>query len=339
MSNHRLYYAIYSCHVAECGSNDYTAVHGLASLSTNLRFTQTPYFEIGQQEVLEIKEELPDVSVTTEKQLDGYPPVYILMTKGGTSASLAGRSNARSSVGIAYFSDTQDSASGVALDQTVISGLYVNQVEYTFPVQGAFTESVTAVGNNMVWDDDFTFTDFENDDEPLAIAGSGGVNIRQDLILGQVVGATRLPSEIPGVSPSGYVPYNVTTQSYDASLQSIRVSTSLGRDNLLQLGKRGPYHRTAQFPVEVTCDIEILSKQGHAISADETSESNLTNQTIYIKAREGLALDLGTRNKLTGVTQGGGNAGQNGGNVSHTFSYINYNSLRATHPQDPAGLE
>jgi hypothetical protein len=68
--------------------------------------------------------------------------------------------------------------------------------------------------------------------------------------------------------------------------------------------------------------------------ADPPGGTNLFDQTILIYMTEGAVFDLGTRNKLSSVTYGGGDA--TGGNVEVTYNYSNFNSFTVTHPQDPA---
>lgn len=339
MPNKRIFYAVQQVGIAQCGSNTFTAVHGLQSVGINTRFNLEQVFEIGQISIYQNIENLPDIEVTMEKVMDGYAPLYMLMTKGSTSPSLSGRSNVRATIGLSIFSDVQDSASGTPLAQCTVSGVYCSALSWTLPTNGNFTESVTAVGNNKFWNNAFTSTTFTNADEPLAIAGSGGVNRRQDLILGETTGdVSRLPQDIPGVSSSGYLPYDTVLQQFAAHLSSIRVQTNLGREALFELGRRGVYHRYATFPVEVKTDIELTAITGDNVTALEDSSANLTSRRIYFVVREGTKLDLGTKNKLASVTYGGGNAGANGGNVTVTFSYSNFNDLTVTHPQDPSGL-
>lgn len=339
MPNNRIFYAVQQVGIAECGTNTFTSVHGLQSVGINTRFNLEQVFEMGQISIYENIENIPDVEITLEKVLDGYPLMYHLATPRATSPSLSGRSNSRATVGLSIYSDVQDSASGTPLSQCTLSGVYVSSLGYTFNVQGNSTESVTLVGNNKVWNNTFTASAFNNNDEPLAIAGSGGVNRREDVIFGEQAGnKSQLPPDIPGVSASGYVPYNTVTQSYAAHIQGIRANTNLGREQLFELGRRGPYYRYATFPVEVTTEIEVLSLEGDKVSALEDATSNLTNRTIVIYTREGTKINLGTKNKLASVTYGGANAAANGGNATATYSYSNFNDMTVTHPQDPAGL-
>src|SRR3990167_334859 len=220
MANRRLFYAVYRAGIAPMGDPNFTTVRGLQSVGMTTTFNLEQAFEVGQLEIYENIEGNPDVQVTTEKLLDGYCPVYLLATQqsgagGSTSASLTGRSTARCTLGMQIFSDTVNSASDVTYTPGAsvnVSGLYVSSVAYNMPVNGNCTESITLVGNNKAWGvgDALTFADdpfADNDDQPLAIGGSGGVNRREDVLLGAT--GSLFPSELPGVvslgTGSGYV--------------------------------------------------------------------------------------------------------------------------------------
>ena len=128
-------------------------------------------------------------------------------------------------------------------------------------------------------------------------------------------------------------------------VQSITVSTDLGREELFELGTRQPYARVVTFPVEVTCDIEVLSLSGDMINAFADGcegavadpctgvVDNLVAEKIRIATCEGTRIYLGTQNKLASVNYGGGDAG--GGNVTVTYSYSTFNDFTVIHPQDP----
>lgn len=335
-NNNRMYYAVYAVGVAKVGRNDYTAIHGLQSVGLSTRFNLESIFEIGQLEQYEIIENIPDVEVTLEKVLDGYPLIYHLATNGATSASLSGRSNVKSTVAVSYFTDTQDSASGTPLSQALISGVFPSSLTYSCQVQGPTTESVTLVGNNKSWlSSGFTFTGgFLNDDSPI---GTGGVQRRENIVFGNLPNSSLLPTDIPNISSSGYAETE-SDGTFKAHISSIRVSTNLGREQLFELGRRGPYHRFVNFPTEVRTDIEIYCQKGDLKDAYEENESNLTDQTIILNFDESTRINCGTKNKLNSITETGGNAAQNGGNRSTTFSYTNFNSLTVTHANDPSGL-
>lgn len=334
-TNKRVYYAVQAVGLSKCGENSFTAIKGAQSVGLTTRFNLEQIFELGQVAIYELVENIPDVEATLEKVCDGYPPLYLQATNGSTSATLSGRQNTKCTLGLSIYSDLQDSASGTPLSQCTASGMYVSAIGWNLRNEGNFTESLTLVGNNKVWDNVFTATAFNNTDAPIAISGSGGVNRREDIIFGQVAGASRIPTEIPGVSSSGYIAYDTTLGEHAVHVNSIAPSCNLGREQLFELGKRGPYHRFATFPVEVRCDIEVTTSLGDKIEALEEAE-NITDQTIYLKLREGTEINLGSRNKLSSVTETGGDAGQGGGNVTVTYSYTNFNELTVRHPADPS---
>lgn len=351
MANKRVFYGVYAVGVAPHNSTAFVPIHGLQSVGLTTTFNLEQVFEIGQVNIYENIEGLPDIELTLEKVLDGYPPIYTLATRQGTSASLTGRSAAQCHVAMSVFNDTNDSASGTPITEVNMSGLYVSSLAWNFPVDGNFTESVTLVGNHKVWKSSgFTFSGslFDNDDEPLALtSGVGGVNRREDLLYVPLNNAwtganyTILPggtNGIPGISSSGT--NDISAGQYGAHVQRIGVSTNLGRTDINELGRKNPYFRYVEFPIEVTSEIEVLNIQGDGISATEEgvagNGSNLTDKTIKIVAREGTILDLGDKNKLSSVSETGGDA--TGGNRSTTYSFSNFNILKVTHPQDPAGL-
>ena len=205
-----------------------------------------------------------------------------------------------------------------------------------------------------------------NDDQPKATGAQslgsdawtadqfGGINRRENLAFapdvrrladGTLTGGcdyTRIPNEIPGVTSGGWI--NPRAAANDVRLQSITVSTDLGREELFELGTRQPYARVVTFPVEVTCDLEVLSLSGDMInafadgcntSADQCTGvvDNISDQTIRIATCEGTRIFLGSKNKLASVNYGGGDAG--GGNVTVTYSYTTFNDFTVLHPQDP----
>lgn len=340
MANKRIFYAIMQFQLAPIGTGptSYTAnhvVHGLQSIGVTTRFNLEQVFEIGQLAIYENIENIPDVEITAEKVFDGYPIMYHLSTPGATSATLVGRSNIKCQGLLTIYDDTKSSASGVPISEVECSGLFISAINLTFPVEGNCTESVTLVGNNKVWRTSASGTGRfpGNNDTPI---GSGGVQRRQDVLFGS--GQSILPLNVAGITNVGGTGYNIQTSGdFGAHIQSIRVSTTLGREALNELGRKGPYHRFVNFPVQVTTDIECYSTSGDLVNALE-DQDNVTEQQIKILLREGLIVDLGTHNLCNNVSHTGGNASNNGGNVTTTYSFTTFNDLTIKHPQDPAGL-
>jgi hypothetical protein len=350
MPNNRVYYGIQQFGIAPDGVLPFTNNHrvrGLQSCGINTRFNLEQVFQMGMNSIYENVEGIPDVEVTAEKALDGRPLIYHLATYGSVSATLQGRSTSRSSLALSIFSDTQDCASGTPIAEVFVSGVFVSALNYNFPIDGVHTESVTMVGNNKLWlTSGFTFTGYTTNNESPANYPQVGTAHRQHIVFGNagvlVSGAdtiftappTVLPIDIDGIdSGTGY--NLLTTNGYGAHVQSIRVSCNLGRDPLNELGRKGPYSRYIQFPVEVRCDIEIIATRGDMNSATEAGVlpygHNLSTRPIFISTMEGTKLNLGNKNLLSTVSYGGGNAGNRGGNATFT----NSSELTVTHPADP----
>ncbi len=341
--NNRVFYAVYRAGIAPLGGATYTTIRGLQSVGMTTNFSLEQSFEIGQISIYENIEALPVVEVTMEKVLDGYAPMYTLATQDGTSASLSGRSNARCTLVLSIHQDTVNSASGVGVSAVECSGLYVNNVSYNLPVEGSCTESLTLGGNNKVWKagSAITFADdpfATNEDVPLT-----GIQRRENVLFG--VGGTILPTGIPGITTQGGTGYNILTNDiYGAHVGSLSVSTDLGRTDMYELGRRGPYHRYANFPVEVTTEITVIASSGDNVSMTEAGlytdgvggcarRYNLRNERIYIKLCDGLQIDVGSRNKLSSINLSGGDTG--GGNMEITYTYSNFNDLTVYHLEDP----
>lgn len=379
MSQNRIFYAIQAigfaphntvcptgsggCAVAGSGTHPsgFVTAHGVQSVGLNTTFNLEQVFELGQLELYENIEGIPDIELTAQKVLDGYPLLYHLATPAATSATLVGRSNERCFAALNIYPDTFDNASGTPLQSVGMSGMYVSTLAYTMNVEGSSTEDITMVGNDKEWVASglthFVPSVFDGSDAPMSLATSGGVAQRENIWMGSgclmsdagaissvnaISGVSGVPSgsiwptEIGGIDASGW--NTITGDSYNAHLQTVTIATDLGREELFELGRRGPYHRFVSFPTEVTCAIDTTSSEGDLIDAlaDPVGGSNITDQKIFILVEEGTRINLGTKNKLASVTYGGGDAG--GGNVTVTFNYSNFNSLKITHFADPAGL-
>jgi hypothetical protein len=354
MPNKRIYYAIQQVTIGTAKA----AVHGLQSAAITTNFNLEQVFELGQLEIYQNIENIPEIEVTLNKVLDGYAPIYILATEGGTTvdssavatgADLAGRQNARADLELSIYPDNQSSAAGNALNAVKCFGMYVSSVSYTFPVDGNFTEDVTLVGNDKIWGQSAVGLFPGNDDSPAALS----VNRRQHLDIDACV----FPTQIPGIDSSGKnnKQTGASGVGYNTHFQNITVSCDLGRETIFELGSFAPYTRYVTFPVEVTSEFEVLAIDGDAINATEdgyyaisrvngltvgtpapeteasclVEKGNLLDQSIYLATCEGLEISLGNKNKLTSVNYSGGDTG--GGNVTVTYSFVTYNAFSVTH--------
>lgn len=369
------------------GDDKLMIMHGLQSIGVTTNFNLEQIFELGQLSLYENFEEIPDIEVTFEKILDGYTLVYHAGTATATNATLTGRAAPRADIRMVIGYDTSDEIvaggtnSGVA--ELYCSGVYISSASYSIGTDGNFTESTTFVGNDKQWltdsdagglltdsngviDSAFATTVFGND-TPVGVANS--VLRRQNLVTGSTgkehnstAFRTVVPSFIEGGTigavgvsgdPGGTgLNSNATYITTDAGpyLQSASVSVDLGRENIQQLGKKAPYYRYVTFPVDVTCDIEVVAVGGDNIDAYEEgyptagtganagvpAGKNLADHSIQFVLDDSTVLQLGNKNKLTSVSYGGGDAG--GGNATVSYSFTNSNDLVVLHSGDPANI-
>jgi len=354
MANNRIYYAIQQ---VALGTGT-VPVHGLQSVGLTTNFNLEQVFELGQLSIYQNVENIPEIEVTLNKVLDGYPLAYVLATEGGTSINaglvasspdLAGRQNARADMALTIYNDTVTSVGGqTSFSRVSCPGMYVSSVSYTFPVDGNFTEDVTLVGNDKIWTGSATGdSSFDDSDEPVA---NEGVNRRQHLVMGS--GNCVFPTQIPGISADGFNELIGGGSGHNVHFQNVTVSTDLGRESIFELGTLVPYHRFVTFPVEVTSEFEVIATSGDGINATESgyytgdysyngsvsvagdtsycdARFNLRDQKIYLETCEGTKIYLGTKNKLSSVNYTGGDTG--GGNVTISYSYSNFNDFVVAH--------
>lgn len=341
-------------------SGRWEVARGVQSVGMTTTFNYEQVFQLGQLEIYEFIESEPEIEFTIEKVLDGTKPLWFMVTGPRGSTTLVERTaNYKVDVAVPIYSDTQTRATGLPVSMCLGSGMYVSSVTYTFPVDGNFTESITLVGNDKIWADyegvlgsadAYPLNGSSNDASPVGFPSgdstpggfpggilpfitAGGEDAR---VIGSGVqrresfdlSCSRLPTEIPGVNAQGEL------DGLIEHLQTITVSTDLGREDIFELGKKRPYTRFVTFPIEVTTSIEVITSQGDLIDArslDTTCvrSDNTSNQHIKLCLCEGLVLDLGNKNRLQSIDVTGGEAG--GGNMTITYNYSNFNELTITH--------
>lgn len=366
MANNRIFYACQAVAIAPCfeaHSNANTILaHGVQSVGITTNFNLEQAFELGQIQIYENIEGLPDVEVTLEKVLDGYELLYHLASPKATSAGLVGRSKERCCVGLGIYPDDKDAVSGVAPVEVYMSGMYLSSVSYTLPVDGNATESVTLVGNNKEWLTSpklltaNTATEMPKDygtgvgtDAPLALTqASGGIQRRENVVMGACILPKSVIRSVNGqalstISETAGNNWDSGNNTPIAHIQSCTISTDFAREDILELGRKTPYYRAPTFPIEVTCELEVISVSGDWVNAYEAGDPSLTGaqagnntseEKILMVLQDGTKFDLGSKNRLSSVTYGGGDAG--GGNATMTFSYSNFNDLIVYHNGDPA---
>lgn len=364
MPNRRIYFASKAFGAAPFNSTTYTTLHGVQSVGISTNFTLQNIQELGQLNIYQLVEEIPEIEVTAEKVLDGNTLMYHASTQGGSDGSLVGRSNAQCQLAIPVYGDTQGAASGLPQNETVASGMYLSQVSYTFGTDGPSRESCSWVGNQVLFKTnnfDFQPTGLVNNDTPLALAGSGGVQMRYHMVFFPILNSgdplasrenataldgngqlnaflTILPPEV-GVSSSGTNDRD-SGGNFLAHISNITCSCNLGRDTILELGRKLPYFRFTTWPVQTTTEIAVVALQAQNINATELGldgqGNDLVNRTIKVRMRDGTWIDMGSTNKLQTVSFNGGNT--DGGNTTLTYSFLNYNFFYVSHPLDPSHI-
>jgi len=370
------------------GTGKVMIMHGLQSIGVSTNFNLEQIFELGQLSLYENYEEIPEIEVSFEKILDGYTLAYHAGTPTAANATLTGRAAPRSDIRMVIGYDTSDEIqeggtnSGVA--ELYCSGTYISSVSYSLSTDGNFTESTTFVGNDKQWLTDtdsggllvtgtgtiasaFSSSVFGND-APVGEAnsvlrrqnvvtgstgksfGSGSVNFRT-VVPAFIEGGTPGATGVEGGAYTGlYTNVTYIDSATGPYLQSASVSVDLGRENISQLGKKAPYYRYVSFPVDVTCDIEVIAVGGDNIDAYEEGYpsagtgkntgvpvgKNLANHSIQFVHDDSTVIQLGNKNKLTSVSYGGGDAG--GGNATVSYSFTNSNDFVVLHSGDPAPI-
>ena len=82
MANNRVFYACQSVQLAgPSGASGptntaFTTVQGLQSVGINTNFNLEPIYQLGQLDLYENFEDIPDVEVSLNKVLDGMPTIY-----------------------------------------------------------------------------------------------------------------------------------------------------------------------------------------------------------------------------------------------------------------------
>ncbi len=125
---------------------------GLQSIGMTTTFNLEQVFQLGQVELYEYSERQPDIELTLSKVIDGTKPLFFMTTDpAGANDIVARTANYRVDVSLQIFPDTQFRATGRPQAQVTASGMYLSNVAYTFPIDGAVVEDITLVGNDKIW--------------------------------------------------------------------------------------------------------------------------------------------------------------------------------------------
>ena len=354
MASKRTYWAITALGIGPEGVVNGTGVaaakflHGVQSVGISTTFNLEQVFQLGQLEIYQDVEEVPDIEISIEKVLDdtntayqraiGQPTVVSGVTTtdvsdNNTNFSITDVQNNKCDAYLTIHPDTAENAGDAGTGKNAesyiwCSGMYVSSVSFNFPSDGNFTESVTLVGNHKKWY-------AGGATKILAGAPTTGSLDTGDIMKRHNFELDVIPASISPGGTSGF--------KGDPVIQNVTVSTDFGREAINALGTKLPYHRYVTFPVEVTCEIEVVINDAMAqdIDALPLKDSNLSEEQIRIKIWDehqndaaGIqggattlrhTIDLGDKNKVTSITYGGGDTG--GANATYSYSYRNFNKL------------
>jgi hypothetical protein len=341
MANNRIFYATQTVQLQpqnRDGSaifNGWVTPLGIQSAGMTTNFNLEQVFTLGQLELYDNVENVPDIQVTLNKVIDGTMPLYLICMNGSDNSlhgangkGIVELANNRVNFRLGIFADTNAAASGTPTHFVNCSGMYLSNFSYNIPVDGNSTEDITLVGNHKIWDSvdggAYSISQFDTQQTSQQTARRYNFNYN----------ASTLPSGEAGI--------RMVDGSGRPHVQSVKVSADLGREAIYELGKFAPYYRYVKFPLEVTSEFEITATDGDLVEANDfhgvdgscgTSYKNLVNKTIVVSvcgsgSQDYLTLDLGDKNKLTSVNYTGGDTG--GGNATITYSFQTWNHFVMT---------
>jgi len=390
MLNKRIFYATQSINLQPVSTGNFNPINyrnpahdvqysnwiqplGLQSAGISTTFNTEPVSQLGTLSIYTQVETSPEVEVTLSKLVDGTAPLYSLCTAwtDGTDVVSVNKditevATNMVNVRFAVAKDTDSKASGNLSHHTLCSGMYLNSVSFTFPVDGNATEQVTLAGSRKTWGGQVTVPHGTNADA-LGELASLVVRRQHVAITGaNVAVATVRDSDnkittYPAASllPSGILKSykrQVNGKEDTPKVQNITVSANLNRENINELGFFGPYYKYTTFPIEVTSEFELVSVSGDMINANDfevyltdidqkieidsevsintatcnTNYSNTPNEEIVIKvcgATDTDALYLDLGDKNRLTSVNYTGGDTGGGNATVTYSYQTFNKF------------
>jgi hypothetical protein len=321
MGQNRVFYACQAVGIGAYDSEQY--VEGVQSVGVNTTFDFEQAFELGVLTIYENMEGVPSVEVTMERNLtSGVHPLWYSIAKRGNSSvadtpasQVIAVGESRPSVLLqVYQENTVTAGDSTATFYVRMSGMYLSNYSMSVAVDGPATESLTFTGNDYSWTKSAT----------TEIAGAPNAGDPP------VSGLVFKREHVKNSSGLSWVPSNSLVSG--SGLQSISVSIDFGREDIFELGKKTPYYKAPNYPVEVSTELEFIetntvTREYGPSNFVEGQTSNVTTSKPLGFVIGDIGVFVGSGNRLTGTSTTGGDAG--GGNATITFSYQTFNELAA----------
>jgi hypothetical protein len=270
----------YGCTAVDINSG---VVQGAQSVGLTTNQTLDQAFQLGRVRLYDNTVVDGQIEITVSKVLDRNSSLWRLATGGG---AIIDNIDDRSNIKIGVGSDTAAAVvSGVGI---LCTGFYLSSIGYNFPVDGAFTEDITFVGDNIA--------------AGATVSAPTGVTASV---------ARRGTFTVTG-GPSG-------------TILSSSIQADFGREAIYGLSSTAPVFRYANFPFEITTEFEVLATDlpVNGISYGTPCTTSTSGSTITITACGYIFTSSG--NVLESVSYNGGDTG--GGNATITYTYKTYNDL------------
>ena len=277
MPNNRIFYG---CTAVDIGG---TVVNGAQSVGLTTNQTLDQAFQLGRVGIYDNAVVDGQIEITISKVLDKTSSLWKLATGGG---NIIDNIDDRSTIKIAIGSDTSSSVvSGVGVQGT---GFYLSSIGYNFPVDGAFTEDISFIGDNL--------STASGISAPTGTSASVG---------------RRGTFTVTG-GPGG-------------TILSSSIQADFGREAIYSLSSTAPVFRYANFPFEITTEFEVLATSVplSSINYGTPCAGSSSGTTITITACGYSFTTSG--NVLESTAYNGGDTG--GGNATLTYTYKTYNDL------------
>ena len=278
-----------------------TTVQGAQSLGTSVNFTTEQAFQLGRLAIYDNIITDAEVGITASKNLDGK--ALMLNLFGVDDVGKASNTTATIKIGSSIVETGTILGTGTNQYCTVYTGCYLSSASYTFPVDGWATEELSWVTDNA-----------------------------------SVESGTKVTPPTDASQENAYR-HHIDVSGVGGNIQSVTMSADLGREAMFKLGQFRPYHRFANFPIEVTVEVTTLDTAAGAVITPLTG--------VTCTGSYGSSFDIGVRVcdmntdsanpgytfvcrgcQISSSSSDGG--GTDGGNLSTTATYTTYNSLEAT---------